>query len=88
MGFDEPITFFLYSLYHVFSIDHTSIHSLKQAPRAWYEKLISQLLEHEFSCGNVYKTVYKENRPRHPYCLDLSWWHCFFIYFQDFSSGI
>ncbi|WP_274923133.1 reverse transcriptase domain-containing protein, partial [Streptomyces clavifer] len=35
-----------------------ALYGLKQAPRAWYEKLTSHLLENEYECGNVDKTLF------------------------------
>ena len=35
-----------------------SLYGLKQAPRAWYDRLKSFLLEHEYEMGSVDKTLF------------------------------
>ena len=42
---------------HVFKLDK-AFHSLKQAPRAWYERLSKYLLENGIKRGLVNKTLF------------------------------
>ena len=52
VGFQDP-----YKPDHVFKLKK-ALYSLKQAPRAWYDRLTSFLLDHNFSRGNPDKTLY------------------------------
>jgi hypothetical protein len=45
---------------HVFKLKK-SLYSLKQAPRAWYERLNNFLLEHDFIRGKVDSTLFCKN---------------------------
>jgi hypothetical protein len=45
---------------HVFKLKK-SLYSLKQAPRAWYERLSNFLLEHDFIRGKVDSTLFCKN---------------------------
>ena len=51
-GFEDP-----HHPKYVFKLKK-ALYGLKQAPRAWYEKLTSHLLENDFNCGNVDKTLF------------------------------
>jgi len=46
---------------HVFKLDK-ALYSLKQAPRAWYERLLNFLLENDFRRGKVDNTLFLKTK--------------------------
>lgn len=52
IGFQDP-----HKLDHVFRLKKT-LNGLKQAPQAWYERLTSFLLKHNYEQGNADKTLF------------------------------
>ena len=51
-GFEDPNR-----LEYVYKLKK-ALYGLKQTPRAWYEKPTSHLVENEFECGKVDKTLF------------------------------
>ena len=49
---------------HVFKLDKT-LYCLKQAPRAWYERLLKFLLENGFRRGKVDNTLFLKSKGKH-----------------------
>jgi hypothetical protein len=48
-----------------------ALYELKQAPRAWYARLKTFLLEHGYVIGSVDKTIFTLNHGNDFTCLDL-----------------
>jgi hypothetical protein len=46
---------------HVYKLKR-AFYGLKQAPKAWYERLSKFLLEKRFSCGNVDNTLFSKRK--------------------------
>jgi len=49
---------------HVFKLDK-ALYVLKQAPRAWYERLSSFLIENDFQRGKVDNTLFFKSKGEH-----------------------
>jgi hypothetical protein len=56
-----------------------ALYRLKQAPRAWYARLKTILLEYEYVMGSVDKTIFTLN-----YCTDFLLFH---IHVDDIIFG-
>ncbi|KAG5555080.1 hypothetical protein RHGRI_012571 [Rhododendron griersonianum] len=58
-GFEDP-----HKLEHVYRLNK-ALNGLKQAPRAWYERLTTFLLSNDFVRGSVDKTLFVQRKGKH-----------------------